>query len=215
LVEKLLNGEVEEFWALKNINLVINRGERVGIVGLNGCGKTTLLKIISGITSPTKGHVQIYGNVVSLIDLEAGFHTDLSGYANVFINGMLLGMSKSEINQKINSIIEYSGIGKFIDVPLFTYSAGMKLRLGFSVAIFSNPEIIVIDEGLSVGDMEFQKLIRKKFFELNSNGCTFIYVSHSMESIKMYCKRFVWLEQGEIKNVDSRFVLKRYQNNPI
>ena len=111
LVEKLLNGEVEEFWALKNINLVINRGERVGIVGLNGCGKTTLLKIISGITSPTKGHVQIYGNVVSLIDLEAGFHTDLSGYANVFINGMLLGMSKSEINQKINGF--YSSIQPF------------------------------------------------------------------------------------------------------
>lgn len=195
LVEKFVKGRNEEFWALKNINLTIKKGERVGIIGPNGSGKTTLLKIIAGITAPTTGTITTNGKIVSLIDLEAGFHPDLTGYQNIFLNGMLLGMTKEQIEQAIPFIIKFADIGQFIDVPLFTYSFGMKLRLGFSVAIHSNPDTLILDEGLGVGDANFQK---KSIAALNThkNNKTVLMTSHHPELVKKYCNTLIYLNQG-------------------
>jgi len=157
LVEKFFKGRDEKFLALNNINLKINRGESVGIIGDNGSGKTTLLKIIAGITAPSSGIIKAGGRVVSIIDLNAGFHDDLSGFQNIYLNGMFLGMTKKEIDRKLRDMIIFAGIRQFIDAPLFTYSQGMKLRLGFSVATHSNPDILLLDENFSVGDEKFKK----------------------------------------------------------
>lgn len=154
----------EEFKALDDVSTVFHPGERVGIVGDNGSGKTTLLKIIAGITAPTSGDVAVRGKVVSLIQLDAGFHSDLTGLENIYLNGLIVGMSRQEIQKKIKKIVQFSGIEKFIDAPLYTYSDGMKLRLGFSVAIHADPDILILDEGFMAGDAEFQNKIKKKGF---------------------------------------------------
>lgn len=191
LVEKLVNGRDEEFWALKDINLTIKKGEKVGIIGPNGSGKTTLLKIIAGITTPTSGIVETHGKIVSLIDLEAGFHPDLTGIQNIYLNGMLLGMSKQEIEGKMKSIIAFADIGRFIDTSLFTYSEGMKLRLGFSVAIYADPDILILDEGLSVGDVNFQKKSWGKIQESFRKKKTVLIASHILEYIQKTCRRVI------------------------
>lgn len=147
----------ENFLAINNISLKIKKGERIGIIGSNGSGKTTLLKLISGITIPTKGKVITNGRLISLIDLDAGFHPDLTGEENILLNGLILGLSKTEIIENYNKIIDFADIGKFIDSPLYTYSSGMRLRLGFAVAINANPDILVLDENISVGDEDFKK----------------------------------------------------------
>ncbi len=199
-VEKFVKGKNETFWALQDINLTIRRGETVGIIGPNGAGKTTLLKIISRIATPTKGEVKTCGNVVSLIDLEAGFHQDLTGLQNIFLNGMLLGLTKKEIEEKLISIIEFADIRQFIDAPLFTYSEGMKLRLGYSIAISSNPDILIFDEGIGAGDENFRKKSIAKTQEFFKQGKTIIIASHWMEFIKQNCKRIIEFEQGRIKH---------------
>lgn len=198
LVEKVLKKRNVKFRALHNINLVIKKGERVGIVGPNGSGKTTLLKIIAGIAAPTKGEVVTQGRVVSLIDLEAGFHPDLTGEQNIYLNGMLLGMSKKEMSNKISDIIKFADIGQFIYAPLFTYSEGMKLRLGFSIVTVCKPDILILDESFSVGDADFQKKTINKIREFEKNGATIIVVSHWLEFIKKNCKRIIVLEKGKI-----------------
>jgi ABC-type polysaccharide/polyol phosphate transport system ATPase subunit len=198
LVEQFIKGRNETFWALGDISLNIQRGERVGIIGPNGSGKTTLLKIIAGITKPTTGTVTTWGKVVSLIDLEAGFHEDLSGYENIYLNGMLLGLSKSEIDRKIKKIIAFADIRQFIDVPLFRYSMGMKLRLGFAIASHANPDILIFDENIMAGDENFQKKTKAKVKELFHRGITIIMVSHVIEFIKNNCQRIIQLERGVV-----------------
>jgi ABC-type polysaccharide/polyol phosphate transport system ATPase subunit len=189
----------EEFWALKNINLNINKGDKLGIIGLNGSGKSTLLKIITQITIPTMGRVKTLGKIASLIDLEAGFEPDLTGEENVFLNGLLMGMPKQLIQTNFQKIINFSGISKFIDSPLHTYSSGMKLRLGFSIAIHSNPDLLILDEILAAGDEEFRKKSYTKMQEFFKQDKTIVFVSHDLASIKALCPRTLWLERGKIR----------------
>lgn len=211
LAERLLNGKAESFCALKNINLKIKKGERIGILGSNGSGKTTLLKIISGITYPTSGEVKTEGKLVSLIDLEAGFHPDLTGIQNIYLNGMIIGMNKNEISKKLNKIISFADVGSFINAPIFTYSEGMKLRLGFSVAINSDPDILAIDENLSVGDENFAKKSTASIFDMFKKGKTIIVASHNLDFIQKTCDNALLLKNGKIflegkpKNVISKY----------
>lgn len=198
LVERLTNGKDEEFWALKDISLTIKKGERVGIIGPNGSGKTTLLKIIAGITTPTSGTVETHGRIVSLIDLEAGFHPDLTGIQNIYLNGMLLGMSKYDITKKLDRIIRFADIKQFIDTPLFTYSSGMKLRLGFAVAIQAEPDTLILDEGFSAGDTNYRTKSLNKIQEFLQMGKTVLFVSHWLEFIQKNCRRILTLENGRI-----------------
>lgn len=207
----------EEFWALKDISLVIRKGEKLGIIGPNGAGKSTLLKIITSITVPTKGKVETYGRIASLIDLEAGFHPDLTGEENIYINGLLLGMKKRQIKQSFKSIVKFSGIKKFIDSPLHTYSSGMKLRLGFSVAVHSDPDILIIDEIITAGDEEFRKKSYQKMQEFFKKKKTILFVSHNLGVIQELCLRTLWLDQGKVeltgssKKVISQYLKKSLQ----
>ncbi len=211
LVESILiRAKKEEFWALKDINLVIKKGERVGIIGPNGSGKTTLLKIMSGITTPTAGKVETHGKIVSLIELGAGFNPELTGEENIYLNGMLIGMSKSEIIRKKDEIIRFSGVGNFIDTPFYMYSQGMKLRLGFSILIHSNPDTILLDESMSVGDQVFQSKARKKFLEFLREGKTIIVVSHDFSFLRQYTKRILWFDRGEIRKEGDKKVIDDY-----
>jgi ABC-type polysaccharide/polyol phosphate transport system ATPase subunit len=198
LVEKFIKGKNETFWALRDINLNIKKGEKIGIIGLNGSGKTTLLKIITGITTPTSGTVATHGRIVSLIDLEAGFHLDLTGIQNIFLNGILLGVNSEEIKHQLSAIIKFADIGQFIDAPLFTYSLGMKLRLGFAIAVYANPDILILDEGLGVGDEYFQKRCFAKIQEFFQQKKTILTVSHYTEYIKRDYQRILLLEKGKI-----------------
>lgn len=211
LVEHLIKGKNEEFWALKNINLTIKKGEKVGIIGSNGSGKTTLLKIITGIATPTFGKVVTNGKIVSLIDLEAGFHPDLTGYENIFLNSALLGMKKSEVIDKLDDIIKFADIKEFIDVPLFTYSEGMKLRLGFAVSINANPDILVLDENLSAGDINFQQKSQKKIEEFFQQGKTVILVSQWLEYIEKNCKRIYLLTSGSLGGGGEANIINKYR----
>ena len=210
LTEKILRTRDEKFYALNDINLIVERGERIGIIGPNGSGKTTLLKIIAGITSPTKGVIKTFGKVVSLIDLEAGFHPDLAGYQNIFLNGMLLGMNRKEINQKLDAIIDFSGIRRFIDSPLYTYSDGMKLRLGLSIAIYTNPDIILLDEGINVGDRDFRIKSLKKIQEFFQQRKTILLASHRLDIIKQNCTRILLMQNGKITQSGSPRLISQY-----
>lgn len=211
LVEKFVKGKNETFWALKDINLTIKKGERVGIIGPNGSGKTTLLKIVAGITTPTSGHISTAGRVVSLIDLTAGFHPDLSGYQNIFLNAMLLGLSKKEVQKKLTTIIAFADIRQFIDAPLFTYSSGMALRLGFAIAIYTNPDILILDEGFAVGDMNFQKKAQKKIRELFHQGKTILLAAHWLTFIRDNCSRVIILSNGTIDKDGTNTLIKTYE----
>lgn len=212
LVEKFVKGRNETFWALQKINLTIKRGERVGIVGPNGSGKTTLLKIITGITTPTHGNVETHGRIVSLIDLEAGFHPDLTGIQNIYLNGMLLGMKREEVEAKIDAIIRFADIKQFIDAPLFTYSSGMKLRLGFSIAVHANPDILILDEGLAVGDKYFQKKSHTKLVKFFRQGKTVIFVAHLLDYLKG-CTRILIFKKGRVVKDGPIQLLNEYRSN--
>lgn len=183
--------EREEYWVFRNITLQIRKGERVGFHGVNGAGKTTLLKIIAGLTSPTEGQVRVLGKVTSLIDLAAGFHPDLSGYENIFLSGLIIGMNKAEITNKLSSIIEFSGLGDFITVPVAHYSSGMILRLGFSIAIHSDPDILLLDEVMHVGDVEFQKKSSEAIKTLFEKGTTILMISQFVDYLKIHCQRIL------------------------
>lgn len=191
----------EDFIALNNINLTINKGEVIGLVGLNGAGKSTLLKIISRVQKPTNGEVTINGRVSPLLELGAGFDNDLTGRENIYLNGLILGYNKHFINEKMEEIIDFAEIRNFIDVPIKNYSSGMKARLGFSIATIRTPEILIVDEVLSVGDGRFKKKSEKKMLDLIESDATVLFVSHSLQQIRRLCTRVVWLEKGEIKMV--------------
>lgn len=212
LMENLFKfGRKEELWALKDINLEIKKGEKIGVIGDNGSGKTTLLKIISSITEPTRGKLEANGRIAALIDLEAGFHPELTGEENTYLNGMLLEMSKSEIKKNFDKIVRFSGLKKFIDVPLHTYSGGMKLRLGFSIAIHSDPDILLLDEVLSVGDQEFRKKSYQAVQEFFRKGKTIIYISHYLPAVTKLCPKTIWLQNGEIRMLGkSKKIIKAY-----
>lgn len=201
----------EEFWALKDINLKILKGERVGIIGSNGSGKTTLLEVIAGINSPTLGDISVDGKLVSLINLNAGFHPELSGIENIFLSGLLLGMVHEEINSKLESIVQFADVGDFINAPLYTFSEGMRLRLGFSVAVHTAPDIFLLDEGISVGDEAFIKKAKAKVKEILGDKKTLVVASHSMDFIKEHCDRVIWLSHGKIyKQGKTKVMVKAY-----
>ncbi len=193
------NDEGSELWAIRDINLSIGEGEVVGVIGRNGAGKTTLLKVISRITEPTTGVARIRGRVGSLLEVGTGFHPELTGRENIFLNGAVLGMSRREISAKFDEIVDFSGVERFLDTPLKRYSSGMQLRLAFAVAAHLEPEIVVVDEVLAVGDAEFQRKCLGKMSELRGEGRTVMFVSHDLGAIAALCRRVIWLERGSIK----------------
>ena len=185
-------------WALRDVSFEVKKGEVVGIIGLNGAGKSTLLKILSGITDPTMGRALIHGRVSSLLEVGTGFHPELTGRENVYLNGTILGMRKKEIDLKYEEIVEFSGVGKFIDTPVKRYSSGMKVRLAFSVGAHLEPEILIVDEVLAVGDLAFQKKCMGKMEDIGGQGRTVLFVSHNMASIARLCPRAILLDQGRV-----------------
>jgi ABC-type polysaccharide/polyol phosphate transport system ATPase subunit len=203
----------EYFWALKDISFSIDKGETLGIIGRNGSGKTTLLRCLCGISKPTKGSIHSCGKTVGLLELGAGFQPDLTGRENIYLNGLLLGLNKSQISSCLNSIIEFADIGKFINAPLRTYSAGMYLRLGFAIAVQVDPDILLIDEVLAVGDEAFQEKCFDKIREFRKKNKTIIIVSHNMNAIDKLCYKAIFLKNGQIyKQGATHKVIRCYQN---
>lgn len=202
-IKKAMSGDFkkpseEDFWALKNINFEIEKGDRIGIIGRNGAGKSTLLKVLSRIVSPTKGRVEINGRVASLLEVGTGFHGDLSGRENIFLNGAILGMTKREITSKFDEIVAFSEVEQFLDTPVKRYSSGMYVRLAFAVAAHLDPEILIMDEVLAVGDSAFQKKCLGKMKDVASTGRTILFVSHNMASIQNLCDKCLYLKNGEM-----------------
>lgn len=191
--------QYEEFSALRDVSFEVKRGEIVGIIGRNGAGKSTLLKVISGIFKPTEGKVVTAGRVAPMLELGSGFDMELSGHDNIFLNGAILGFSEEFLKSKYDEIVAFSELGEFIDMPLKTYSSGMLARLAFSVATMIEPEILIVDEILAVGDAAFQEKSRARMMELMSGGTTVLFVSHSLQQIREMCDRVIWLEHGEIR----------------
>jgi ABC-2 type transport system ATP-binding protein len=189
----------EEFWALRGISFSVKRGEAVGIIGRNGAGKSTLFKVMCGTLWPEKGKIKINGRISALIELAAGFHPELTGIENIYLNGAIYGMSKKEVERKLSDIIEFSGLDRFIHFPIRTYSSGMYARLGFSLAINVDADILLIDEVLAVGDAEFREKCSDKIKQMKHKGITVVYVSHNLNSIVNICDRAIWLDMGEIK----------------
>lgn len=190
--------KTEEFWALRDINLTVPRGTTVGLIGRNGSGKSTLLKIISRILYPTSGEVKINGKISTLLELGAGFHPDFTGRENIFLNASILGLSRKETERRLNDIIEFAELGDFIDNPVRNYSSGMYMRLGFSVAVHVDPDILLVDEVMAVGDMAFQKKCHEKINEFRSKGKTIVFVTHDMGLVQRICDHALWLENGSV-----------------
>ena len=206
------NSQSEEFWALKNINFEIKQGESVGVIGRNGAGKSTLLKVLSQITPPTTGKITMYGRIASLLEVGTGFHPELTGRENIFLNGAILGMAQKEIKSKFDEIVSFSEIEKFLDTPVKRYSSGMYVRLAFAVAAHLEPEILIIDEVLAVGDVKFQKKCLGKMSEVAKNGRTVIFVSHNMSAIEQLCNSCMVLRQGQLveSGTDVRKIIGSY-----
>ncbi|MDD5362969.1 MAG: polysaccharide ABC transporter ATP-binding protein [Ignavibacteria bacterium] len=203
--KKTRDNKREEFWALRDVSFNVNIGDKIGIIGKNGAGKSTLLKILSRITNPTSGSITLNGRVASLLEVGTGFHPELTGKENIFLNGSILGMKKNEIKKKFDEIVAFSEIEQFLDTPVKRYSSGMYVRLAFSVAAHLEPEILLIDEVLAVGDAQFQKKCIGKMESASKEGRTILFVSHNMGAIKQLCSRAVLLEKGKVKldsNVD-------------
>ena len=195
--------QYEEFHALSNVSFDVQRGEIIGIIGRNGAGKSTLLKVISGIYKPTKGTVVTAGRVAPMLELGSGFDPELSGHDNIFLNGAILGFSEEFLKSKYDSIVEFSELGEFIHMPIKTYSSGMMMRLAFSVATLIEPEILIVDEILSVGDASFQAKSKARMLNLMSSGTTVLFVSHDLGQIRDMCDRVIWLEHGTVLEVGS------------
>ncbi len=200
------------FWALDGVSLEILPGETVGFIGPNGAGKSTALKLVARILEPTSGEITINGQVRALLELGAGFHPDLTGRDNIFLNGSILGLSRAEVHRKLDQIIAFAEIGQFIDVPVKHYSSGMHIRLGFSIAVHTDPEILLVDEVLAVGDATFQQKCLERIAELRNRGVTIVYVSHALDSVRELCSRAFWLENGKIQTAGSAVaVVRKYE----
>ncbi len=197
---KLIKRELmfQAFWALKGVTFDVEKGDKFGIIGLNGAGKSTLLKLISGVMKPTEGSIEVRGKIVPLLQLGAGFDQSYTGRENVFLNGALLGYPKSFMESKFDEIVEFSGVKDFIDVPIKNYSSGMKARLGFSIASILEPDILILDEVLSVGDAKFKRKSEKKMKSMINQNVTVLFVSHSTEQVKKLCTKAIWLEKGHL-----------------
>lgn len=206
----------EDFWALKNVSFEVKKGDVVGIIGKNGAGKSTLLKILSQITRPTEGKIEINGRIASLLEVGTGFHPELTGRENIYLNGTILGMTRKEVQSKFDEIVAFSGIEKFIDTPVKHYSSGMYVRLAFAVAAHLEPEILIIDEVLAVGDAEFQKKCLGKMKDVAGEGRTVLFVSHDLAAVKSLCNKGVLLENGEIiYGGSTEIVLDLYKGKQI
>ncbi len=210
-ITKSPNHQISDFWALKDVSFEILQGEAVGIIGRNGAGKSTLLKILSRITEPTTGRIELNGRVSSLLEVGTGFHPELTGRENIYLNGTILGMKRREVKSKFDEIVEFSGVEKFIDTPIKHYSSGMKVRLAFSVAAHLEPEILLIDEVLAVGDSVFQKKCLEKMNEVTKSGMTILFVSHNMQAVRNLCMKAILLESGScLENDLSDRVINKY-----
>lgn len=193
--------EYQDFTALEDVSFTVNKGETLGLIGRNGAGKSTMLKVISGILKPTQGSVVTHGNVVPMLELGSGFDFDLTGRENIFLNGAILGYSEEFLKEKYQEIVDFSELGQFIESPIRNYSSGMLARLAFSVATVVHPDILIVDEILSVGDAQFQEKSRKRMMELMGGGTTVLFVSHSIDQIRQMCSRVLWLEHGKTRMI--------------
>ena len=200
----------ENFWALKNVSFEVKKGEVVGFVGSNGAGKSTLLKVIAGVMKPTDGNVEIGGNICPMIELGAGFDMDLTARENIYLNGAVLGYSKDFINEKFNEIVEFSELKDFLDVPVKNFSSGMTARLAFSIATIVDPEILIVDEILSVGDIAFQSKSKQKMISMIKGGTTVLFVSHSLDQIRDLCDKVVWIEHGVVQQIGGKEICDKY-----
>jgi len=203
-----------EFWALRNVSLQVRRGEGVALIGRNGAGKSTLLKVIARATRPTTGRVVVAGKVAPIIELGAGFHQELTGRENIFLNGAMLGFSKTEMQRKFQSIVDFSEIAAFIDSPIRTYSSGMIARLAFSIAAEADPDLLIIDEVLSVGDEAFRHKCMERMLRFRDRGVTVLFVTHAVDDAKKLCERAVWVDQGRIRYIgDTQHVIDIYRES--
>lgn len=208
--EKRQNKKRNEFWALKDVNFKINKGEVVGFIGSNGAGKSTLLKVVAGVMKPTKGSVSAYGNICPMIELGAGFDPQLTARENIYLNGAVMGYSKELIESKFDEIVEFSELKDFLDVPVQNFSSGMTARLAFSIATIVDPEILIVDEILSVGDIAFQAKSEAKMLSMIGGGTTVLFVSHSLAQIKKLCDRVIWIEHGVVQKIGGKEVCDEY-----
>jgi lipopolysaccharide transport system ATP-binding protein len=213
--KKTFNPTREEFWALKDVSFEIKQGDRVGIIGRNGAGKSTLLKILSRIVEPTNGKISIKGRIASLLEVGTGFHPELTGRENVFLNGAILGMSKEEIKRKFDEIVAFAEVEKFLDTPVKRYSSGMYVRLAFAVAAHLEPEILIVDEVLAVGDSNFQKKCLGKMEDVANEGRTILFVSHSMDTVTRLCNHAILLKQGTVQFAEEQIKQLIHILNPI
>ena len=204
-VTTALRGKLEynDFTALNHVSFNVKKGETLGLIGHNGAGKSTMLKLISGILKPTEGSISVHGNVVPMLELGSGFDMDLTGRENIFLNGAILGYSENFLKSKYDEVVAFSGLEQFIEMPIRNYSSGMLARLAFSVASMVEPEVLIVDEILSVGDADFQEKSKARMLELMGGGTTVLFVSHSLEQIREMCDRCIWLEHGQVKVIGS------------
>ena len=204
----------DEFWALKDVSFEVKQGDSLGLIGLNGSGKSTMLKTIAGVLKPTKGSVRTYGTIAPLIELGAGFDFDLTARENVYLNGALLGYSRKEMDEHYGDIVEFSELGEFMNVPVKNFSSGMVSRLAFAIATIGIPDILIVDEVLSVGDFRFQQKCEERIQNMMDHGTTLLFVSHSIEQVMKLCKKVVWLEKGTLKKMgDSQIIGEEYKNS--
>jgi lipopolysaccharide transport system ATP-binding protein len=198
-------------WALDGVSFEVEKGETLGLIGSNGAGKTTILKLLARVTRPTSGYIAVKGRVSALIELGAGFHPDLTGRENVYLNAAILGLRRKEIEERFDSIVEFAELGQFIDMPVKRYSSGMYVRLGFSVAIHADPEVLLVDEVLAVGDMAFQRKCLDRIGVIRSKGSTIVFVTHNMRTVQSLCNRVLWLEKGRIRQIgDAQSIVAGY-----
>ena len=214
--KKKKNKKNDDFWALKNVSFTVDKGEVVGLIGSNGAGKSTLLKVVSGVMKPTSGKVTVQGVISPKIELGAGFDGNLTARENIYLNGAILGYSKKFLDSKFEEIVDFSELKDFLDVPVKNFSSGMTAKLAFSIATVVNPEILIVDEILSVGDIKFQEKSKHKMMEMIKGGTTVLYVSHSLDSIKDLCTKVVWLEHGKVVKIgDTEKVCDAYYKDQM